>query len=114
MSLSQTGNVGHAARETVGEVEGWVGVDFAVEHAAWLDGEVVVAVEEGRGLEDSGDSGVERDGFGAAHFRLCFCSLLLCFSFRWWREGEGIALFCFVLFCFSFFFSWSSSTAIEI
>lgn len=79
MSLSQTGNVGHAARESVGEVEGWVGVDFAVEHAAWLDGEVVVAVEEGRGLEDSGDSGVERDGFGAGHFCFCFCSLLLCF-----------------------------------
>lgn len=63
----------------MGEVEGWVGVDFAVEHAAWLDGEVVVAVEEGRGLEDSGDSGVERDGFGAGHF--CFCLFSSSFLF---------------------------------
>lgn len=111
MSLSQTGNVGHAARETVGEVEGWVGVDFAVEHAAWLDGEVVVAVEEGRGLEDFGDSGVERDGLGAAHFSFSFCFLLLFFP-----DGGRVkgSLF-FVLFCFIFFFfSWSSSTAIEI
>lgn len=87
MSLSQTGNVGHAARETVGEVEGWVGVDFAVEHAAWLDGEVVVAVEEGRGLEDFGDSGVERDGFGAGHFCFCFCSLLLFLFFSLMEGG---------------------------
>lgn len=84
MALSQTGNVGHAARETVGEIEGWVGVDFAVEHAAWLDGEVVVAVEEGRGLEDSGDSGVERDGFGAGHL------VLVLFFFFLFADGGRV------------------------
>lgn len=100
MSLSQTGNVGHAARETVGEVEGWVGVDFAVEHAAWLDGEVVVAVEEGRGLEDSGDSGVERDGFGAGH--LVF---VLFFFFVLFADGGRVKGSLFFLYFFLNFFS---------
>lgn len=89
----------------MGEVEGWVGVDFAVEHAAWLDGEVVVAVEEGRGLEDFGDSGVERDGFGAGHFCFCFCSLLLCF-FLFADGGRVKGSLFFLLFCFIFIFSF--------